>query len=485
MPTKLEANASFRKPRLVFLVLALALVFSAVCVGGVSGADVWDGSVDTEWDGSGTESNPYLIQSAAELAGLAQKVNNSESFEGMFFELTTDIDLAHIEWTSIGTIDKKAKKIWFITSEVYYENPVPFSGIFNGNGHTISNMYIEASEEGTGLFGCVNGVISNLSITDSSISIVDSPVSVGLVIGYLYDGGKVIDCSATQSSIGLAGWAYLETIVDGYVAGGIVGDNAGGVISGSANSIGNDISDWISLQEIAIDAIVGKGGTGGSSEDTPNTPSYYIVNATSDINGQIDPSGDTSVTPGHFVEYTFIPNSGYILDKVILDNVDDIVSAENITSECLPSYSYTLDNITSNYTISVSFKLFPTYNITIPSSINISSKTNYGTMDVTASELWLPENGYVSVTVDSENGFELQHETENVHLSYNLKVNGKAGIITASNPYIANFTMEEYQQAVSSKPKVTLNATVLDNPPFTGNYTDMLTFTLEYNTKNN
>ena len=38
MPTKLEANASFIKPRLVFLVLVLALVFGAVCVGGVSGA---------------------------------------------------------------------------------------------------------------------------------------------------------------------------------------------------------------------------------------------------------------------------------------------------------------------------------------------------------------------------------------------------------------------------------------------------------------
>ena len=194
MPTKLEANASFKKPRLVFLVLALALVFGVVFVGGVCGADTWDGtSSNTEWLGSGTESDPYLIQSAAELARLAQKVNNGESFEGMFFELTTDIDLARIEWTSIGTIDKKAKKIWIFTSEVYYENPVPFSGIFNGNGHTISNMYIEASEEGTGLFGCVNGVISNLSITDSSISIVDSPVSVGLVTGYLYDGGKVID----------------------------------------------------------------------------------------------------------------------------------------------------------------------------------------------------------------------------------------------------------------------------------------------------
>ena len=38
MPTKSESNASFRKPRFVFLVLAVALVFGAVCVGGVSGA---------------------------------------------------------------------------------------------------------------------------------------------------------------------------------------------------------------------------------------------------------------------------------------------------------------------------------------------------------------------------------------------------------------------------------------------------------------
>lgn len=38
MPTKLEANASFKKPRLVFLVLALALIFCVVFVGGVSGA---------------------------------------------------------------------------------------------------------------------------------------------------------------------------------------------------------------------------------------------------------------------------------------------------------------------------------------------------------------------------------------------------------------------------------------------------------------
>ena len=37
MPMKLEANASFKKPRLVFLVLALALVFCVVFVGGVCG----------------------------------------------------------------------------------------------------------------------------------------------------------------------------------------------------------------------------------------------------------------------------------------------------------------------------------------------------------------------------------------------------------------------------------------------------------------
>ena len=52
--------------RLRIFAAAVALVLlCAVCVGGVSGADVWTGSVDTTWAGSGTQANPYLITSAS------------------------------------------------------------------------------------------------------------------------------------------------------------------------------------------------------------------------------------------------------------------------------------------------------------------------------------------------------------------------------------------------------------------------------------
>ena len=89
MPTKLEANASFKKPRLVFLVLALALIFSVVCVGGVSGADVWDGNVDTSWYSS--NKNTFTITTAEQLAGLAQLVNNGNNFAGKTINLGDDI----------------------------------------------------------------------------------------------------------------------------------------------------------------------------------------------------------------------------------------------------------------------------------------------------------------------------------------------------------------------------------------------------------
>ena len=467
--------------RLRIFAAAVALVLlCAVCVGGVSGADVWDGeSIDIDWAGSGTQANPYLITSAAELAGLAQEVNDGETFRDTYFELTTDIDLNNRKWTPIGTVDKIAERFIIFSTKIYYDNHKPFAGTFSGNGHVITNMYLECANEATGLFGCVTGTINDLSVTNSLIDITDSPISAGLLVGYLYNGGKVINGSVADSTIQIANWwSAAGTLLDGYVAGGMVGQNEGGFISGSSTSVGNVLPNWVSFKNIDIGPIVGKGGVGATGGNEPDAPTFYIINATVGDNGTTDPpEGETMVTPGFPQVYTFLPDYGYVVDTVVVDGV--VSTYDKVTN------SYAFDPIQENHTIDVTFKFGPTYNITIPPNLNISSKTNYGTMDVTASELWLPENGYVSVTVDSENGFELQHETENVHLSYNLKVNGKAGIITASNPYIANFTMEEYQQAVSSKPKVTLNATVLDNPPFTGNYTDMLTFTLEYNTKNN
>ena len=100
-------------------------------------ASVWSGSVSTasyEETGNGTEKRPYKIETGEDLALLAQKVNAGTDYAEKFFELTADIDLGSQAWTPIGT---------FTSDEEGNETHYPFSGTFNGNGHTVSGLYAD------------------------------------------------------------------------------------------------------------------------------------------------------------------------------------------------------------------------------------------------------------------------------------------------------------------------------------------------------
>ena len=58
-------------------------------------SDPWEGwNGDADFPGDGTEEKPYQIRSLAHLMGLSQAVAEGESFEGEYFELTQDINLA-------------------------------------------------------------------------------------------------------------------------------------------------------------------------------------------------------------------------------------------------------------------------------------------------------------------------------------------------------------------------------------------------------
>ena len=48
------------------------------------------------WDGSGTPTDPYLIKDNADWRQLARQVSNGYNFQGMFFEMTADIDAVGI-----------------------------------------------------------------------------------------------------------------------------------------------------------------------------------------------------------------------------------------------------------------------------------------------------------------------------------------------------------------------------------------------------
>ncbi len=133
----------------------LAITVSAVQAN-ASMVDRWDGTLDNEGlaipdlPESETPTTPaeeskkvIYIDTAEQLAALAANVNAGTSYAGYTVKLTEDLDLENREWTPIGTKNK------------------PFQGSFDGQGHTIYNLYIYkeigniADSNRQGLFGTI------------------------------------------------------------------------------------------------------------------------------------------------------------------------------------------------------------------------------------------------------------------------------------------------------------------------------------------
>ncbi len=112
-------------------------------------------------NGNPTTVSVIHISTPEQLAGLASEVNAGNNYAGVTVVLDNDIDLEYREWTAIGT------------------SSAPFSGSFNGNGHTISNLKITktienlASSNRQGLFGTVKPVgptyIQNVTLNGASV----------------------------------------------------------------------------------------------------------------------------------------------------------------------------------------------------------------------------------------------------------------------------------------------------------------------------
>ena len=154
--------------------------------------------------GAGTSVSPYEISSSSNLLYLAAAVNSGDaSYTSAHYKLTNNIDLSGIgNWTPIG-----------VGNTAPYGQPSnakPFQGTFDGNGKTISNLTINASDkDDQGLFGyAVGATIQNLMLTNCGVT------------GYSSVGGIV-------------GEARQSTLSDCTVSGSVSGDYSVGGIAGS------------------------------------------------------------------------------------------------------------------------------------------------------------------------------------------------------------------------------------------------------------
>ncbi len=167
-----------RMNRVLSIVLTLCLVLgmmTAMSIPVSAATDYWTDHT-TEVTAQG---DVYSIDTAGELAWIAMQVNSGNSFAGKTVKLTADIDLAAYKWVPFGLFggyDKQNK---------------PFSGTFDGAGHTVDHMALmdDITFDGFGfftygLFGFVqNGTIKDLHVhgaTDGSFR----PLRIGGVVGY-------------------------------------------------------------------------------------------------------------------------------------------------------------------------------------------------------------------------------------------------------------------------------------------------------------
>lgn len=174
----------------------------------------------------------YTIKNPDQLAGLAELVNTGTDFYGKKVNLISDLDLScYPNWIPIGKQSVNGLLL--------------FKGTFNGNNHMIYNLRSKRSSDCQGLFGAMNGTISDVVVSNAQVA---GNNWVGILCGATA-GGRINNCkvsgkvSGNEATGGLVGQCFssirscsVNAEISGILStGGIAGSNHA-VISGCSNN---------------------------------------------------------------------------------------------------------------------------------------------------------------------------------------------------------------------------------------------------------
>ena len=133
--------------------------------------------------GNGSTGNPYIITKAAELAWFRNEVNRDGGDTKACAKLTADIDLKDF---CHAADDSKIAKSW----EPIGNRKRQYQGTFDGNGKTITNLYINASQTFMGLFGYTGeSTIKNLTFEYANVT--NTSWYTGILVGYAVNGSTL------------------------------------------------------------------------------------------------------------------------------------------------------------------------------------------------------------------------------------------------------------------------------------------------------
>ena len=272
--------------------------------------------------GDGSVGNPYQISTAAELAWFRNQVNSGNN--SISATLTEDIDLSEfchakdgtkyteeLSWAPIGNSDNM------------------YQGTFDGNGKTISNLYINATpRDYAGFFGFAdNGSIKNITFDNAKVT------SIAQLTGIL---------------IGQANNSFIENIktsescsVDGdKTVGGIAGSVLGNIIKCENHARANGANG-----AYYVGGIVGR--YGGYDKSITSCANYGDVTSTGNCVGGMVGYFDSGTIQNcaNYGDVTGTDNVGNLIGFADECNLNNVLGTGNVTATYVDCVGLLVGNI--------------------------------------------------------------------------------------------------------------------------------------------
>ena len=256
--------------------------------------------------GDGSVGNPYKISTAAELAWFRDQVNSGNN--SISAELTENIDLLEFCHAADGTT---------YTDELSWTPINWYQGTFDGNGKTISNLYINATSGNyAGFFGVVDaGCIKNITFDNAKVKSTVKSKSTGILIGQAIN--SFIENIKTLESCSVDG---VNTI------GGIAGSAMGNIIKCENHARVNGIA--------IVGGIVGRYNGYDKSKSITSCANYGVVTGSGGSAGGMVGYFDSGTIQNcaNYGDVTGTDNVGNLIGFADECNLNNVLGTGNVTA---------------------------------------------------------------------------------------------------------------------------------------------------------
>lgn len=224
----------------VLAALTLCLIGASALAVSVPATQWADYAANAFAGGTGTEADPYRIETPAQLAKLAKDVNSRQSYNNQYFRLENDLDLSAHRWNPIGVY------VWLLSGSSTSNS---FNGFLDGNGKTITGLIVseKTMENAAGLFGNFRKTegsgkagVKDLTIQSAYIEASDEGLaenSAGILAGFVMaNSGYAVEFTNVTVS------GTMRTFTDNclVITGGLLG-NAARVNISNCHALNMDI----------------------------------------------------------------------------------------------------------------------------------------------------------------------------------------------------------------------------------------------------